>query len=65
MQKMPFGLTNAPATFQQLVETCSGELHLQWCILYFDDFIIFLKTPKEHITRLRTVFEKLAEAALK
>ena len=47
------------------METCLGELHLQWCIIYLDDIIIFSKTPKEQITRLRAVFEKLAEAGLK
>ena len=47
------------------METCLGELHLQRCIIYLDDIIIILKTPKDHITRLRAVFEKLAEAALK
>ena len=64
-EKVPFGLTNPPATFQQLIETCLGELHLQWCIIYLDDIIIFSKTPKEQITRLRAVFEKLVKAGLK
>ena len=41
-ERMPFGLTNAPATLQQLMETCSGEFHLQWCIIYLDDIIICL-----------------------
>ena len=63
--RMPFGLTNAPATFQRLMESCLGELHLDWCIIYLDDVIIFLKNPDDHITRLEGVFEKLAKAGLK
>ena len=62
---MPFGLTNAPATFQQLMETRLGEVHLKWCIIYLDDIIVFSKTPEEHIERLRGVFEKLATVGLK
>ena len=46
------------------METCLGEIHLQWCIIYLDDIIIILKMPKGHITRLRAVFEKLTEAGL-
>ena len=62
---MPFGLTNAPATFQHLMETCLGEIHLKLCIIYLDDIIVFSKTPEEHIERLRGMFEKLAAAGLK
>ena len=62
---MPFGLTNALATFQCLMETCLGEMHLKWCIIYLDDIIVFSKTPEEHIERLRGVFEKLAAAGLR
>ena len=51
-KRMSFGLTNAPATFQRLMESCLGDLHLNWCIIYLDDVIVFLKTPKEHIERL-------------
>ena len=62
---MPFGLTNAPVTFQRLMESCLGELHLNWCIIYFDDIIVFSRTPEEHVHRLRAVFEKLKAASLK
>ena len=62
---MPFGLTNALATFQHLMETCLGEMHLKWCIIYLDDIIVFSKTPEEHIERLRGVFEKLSAAGLR
>ena len=63
--QMPFGLTNAPATFQHLMETCLGEIHLKGCIFYLDDIIVFSKTPEEHTERLRGVFEKLSAAGLR
>ena len=62
---MPFGLTNAPATFQRLMESCLGELHLNWCIIYLEDIIVFSRTSEDHIHRLRAVFEKLKAAGLK
>ena len=64
-EHMPCGLTNAPATFQRLMESCLGDMHLKWVIIYLDDIIIFSKTPKEHIQRLRGVFQKLHEVGLK
>ena len=62
---MPFGLTNAPATFQRLMESCLGELHLNWCIIYLDDIIVFSRTPEEHFHRLKAVISKLRAAGLK
>ena len=62
---MPFGLTNAPATFQRLMESCLGELHLNWCIIYLDDIIVFSWTPEEHVHRLKAVFNKFRAASLK
>ena len=64
-ERMPFGFTNAPATFQHLMESCLGELHLSWCIIYLDDIIVFSRTPEERLKRLQGVFEKLAKAGLK
>ena len=43
-ERMPFGLMNTLATFQCLLESCLGELHLNWCIIYLDDIIVFSKT---------------------
>ena len=63
--QMPFGLTNALATFQHLMETSLGEIHLKWCIIYLDDIIVFSKTPEEHIERLEECFEKLSAAGLR
>ena len=62
---MPFGLTNAPTTFQWLMQNCLGNLHLQYCIIYLDDVIVFSKTLEEHVIRLRAVFKKLKQAGLK
>ena len=64
-EHMPFGLTNTPATFQKLMESCLGELHLNWCIIYLDDIIVFSWTPEEHVHRLKAVFNKLRAAGLK
>ena len=55
-ERMSFGLTNAPATFQRLMESCLGELHLTWCIIYLDDVFVFNQTP-DHL-RLSAVFDK-------
>ena len=62
---MPFGLTNAPTTFQQLMQSSLGNLHLHYCIMYLDDVIVFSKTLEEHILRLRAVFEKFNQVGLK
>ena len=62
---MPFGLVNAPATFQRLMETCLGDLQLNWCLIYLNDMIVFSKIPRQHLTWLRAFFEKLKEAGLK
>ena len=64
-EHMPFGLTNVPATFQRLMESCPGELHLNWYIIYLDDIIVFSRTPEEHLHRLKAVISKLKPAGLK
>ena len=61
---MPFGLTNAPATFQCLIESCLGDYHLKYCIIYLNNIIIFSKNLEEHFSSLQLVFQKLDEAGL-
>ena len=39
--RMPFWLCNTPATFQQLMQNCMGELNLIYCLIYLDDLIVF------------------------
>ena len=64
-ERMPFGLVNAPATFQRLMESCLGELHLQWCLIYLDDIIVYSSTVDDHLKRLEAVFQRLIAAGLK
>ena len=63
--RMPFGDTNAPATFQRLMESCLGDLNLNWCIIYLDDVVVYAPTVKEHLKRLEGVFQELKRAGLK
>ena len=62
---MLFGLTNASATFQQLMQSWLGNLHLHYWIIYLHDVIVFSKTLEEHVFRLKAVFEKLKQEGLK
>ena len=63
--RMPFGATNVPATFQRLMESCLGDLNLNWCIIYLNDVVVYAPTVKEHLVRLEAVFQKLKDAGLK
>ena len=62
---MPFGLCNAPATFQQLMQNCMGELNLIYCLIYLDDLIVYLQMAEEHLHRLHVIFDWLREYNLK
>ena len=62
---MPFGLCNAPATFQQLMQNCMGELNLIYCLIYPDDLIVFSQMAEEHLHWLHVIFNWLWEYNLK
>ena len=60
--KVPFGLAEAPAYFQELMTGIIKDFI--FTIEYLDDIIIFSKTPQEHLSHIRKVFEKLKSASL-
>ena len=41
------------------MESCLGELHQNWCMIYLDDITVFSCTPEEHL------HNKLKAAGLK
>ena len=62
---MPFGLCNAGATFQRLMDVVMSGLHLDVCLVYLDDIVVFSKTIEEHLERLVRVLGRLRSAGLK
>ena len=64
-KSMPSKVCNAPPTFQRLMQKCLGELNLTYCLIYFDDVIVFSETPEEHVQRMCVVFDHLREHSLK
>ena len=62
---MPFGLSNAGTTFQRMMDIVLSGLHLDVCLVYLDDIIIFSKMIEEHLERLVTVLDRLKSAGLK
>ena len=49
---MPFGLCNAGATFQRLMDVVMPGLHLEMCLVYLDDIVLFSRTVEKHLERL-------------
>jgi len=62
---MPFGLCNAGSTFQRLMDVLMSGLHLDVCLVYLDDIILFSRTVEEHLERLVRVLSRLRTAGLK
>ena len=61
---MPFGLCNAPATFERLMDNVLPGLKWKICLCYLDDVVIFSRTFEEHLSRINTVLNCVANAGL-
>ncbi|XP_011270511.1 hypothetical protein CAOG_08857, partial [Capsaspora owczarzaki ATCC 30864] len=57
---MCFGLVNAPAMFQRLINEVMGPLSA-FAGGYFDDIIVFSKTPEEHELHVKQMLARLRE----
>lgn len=62
---LPFGLCNAPATFQRLMDVLLSGLHWETCLVYLDDVMVYAKTYREMIERLRTILDRLNTGGMK
>ena len=63
--RMPMGLTGSPNTFQYLMENILVGFTWKSSVPYLDVCIIFSRTPEEHVSRLREVFQRFHNANLK
>ena len=61
----PSGYAMTPATFQQLMQNCLGELNLIYCLIYLDDIVVFSHTAVEYLHHLHLIFDWFREHNLK
>ena len=59
------GLTGSPNIFRNVLENFLFGLTWKSCVPYLHDCNIFSRTPEEHVSRLRELFQRFHNANLK
>ncbi|XP_020692921.1 uncharacterized protein LOC110107104 [Dendrobium catenatum] len=61
---MPFGLCNAPATFMRLMNEILRPALGRYCVVYFDDILVFSRSLEDHRDHLTHILGILREHKL-
>ena len=61
---MPSELTNAPTVFMELINRVFHPYLDKFVIVFIDDILVYLGTPKEHVEHRRKVLQILREHQL-
>ena len=63
--RMPFGLVNGPAVFSRFIDGVLSDLKWSVCLVYMDDVLIHTRTMAEHVTAMRSIFERIDKYGLR